>query len=238
MENNLKKTKILTIQFDLPVKYEELPLFRGAIIQLSQFKNNLFHNHTDEGVIYRYPLIQYKRIRHKAALLCQDEGTNAVHDIFETTDFSIMLGQKPVELKVEDIHAFPYHVGVWEEKFNYRLENWLPLNQENYQRYHQAEAFHEKVQILEKVLVGNLLSFCEGIGLKPEKEVRATIERIAKEKVIRYRGQVMQAYDIDFHSNVSIPNYAGLGKGSGIGYGMVLGVKKKSRNTKSENYQQ
>ncbi|MDD4191709.1 MAG: CRISPR-associated endonuclease Cas6 [Mangrovibacterium sp.] len=226
MNNNLKKTKLLTILFDLSIKYEGLPQLRGAIIQLSQFKSDLFHNHADGGVIYRYPLIQYKRIKRKAALLCIEEGANVVYEIFTAGDLNIMLGNKPVGLKVEDIHVFPFHIGVWEDQFHYRLENWLPLNQENYQRYHQMETFHEKVQVLEKVLVGNLLSFCEGIGLKPEKEVRAVIRRIAKEKVVRYRGQMMQAYDIDFSANVSIPNYAGLGKGSGIGFGMVITKKK------------
>lgn len=226
MQNSSKKIKILTVSFDFPIQYEELPLLRGAVIQLSQFKSDLFHNHTNEGVIYRYPLIQYKKIRKKAALFCLEEGTQVVSHVFDTGNLQIVLGNKPVTLIVEDIHAFPFLVEAGEATCHYRLENWLPLNQENYQRYHSCATFQEKAQVLENVLKGNLLTFCKGIGMHPDAEIRAVIERIAKEKIVKYRGQIMQAYDIDFSANISIPDYVGLGKGSGIGYGMVIAKRK------------
>lgn len=226
MQNDSKRIRLLTILFDLPIQYEELPLLRGAVIQLSQFKSDLFHNHTNEGVIYRYPLIQYKKIRKKAALFSLEEGTHVVNHVFDTGNLQIVLGSKPVELMVDDIHAYPFLVEVGEAQCYYRLENWLPLNQENYQRYHSCATFQEKAQVLENVLKGNLLTFCKGVGMQPDAEIRAVIERIAKEKIVKYRGQIMQAYDIDFSANISIPDYVGLGKGSGIGYGMVITKRK------------
>jgi hypothetical protein len=95
------------------------------------------------------------------------------------------------------------------------------LNQENYQKYNEVESYHEKMKILEGVLMGNLLTFCEGIGIAPERPIKASIIRIVKEKRIKYRGQVMQACDVDFKTNLSIPDFIGLGKGSGLGYGMA-----------------
>jgi len=221
MTDSSKEIKILTIQFDLPIQYEEIPLLRGVVIKLSNLKSDLFHNHGENGVIYRYPLIQYKRLRHNAALISIGEACNVIHDIFENSDFSIKLGKRSEKLKVEKIKSLLYKMLIGGE-FSYRLENWLPLNQENYKLYRQTKYFQQKAEILEKILTGNILAFCEGIGLNPQKNILSPITRIAREKVIPYRGQLMQAYDIDFRTNIFLPDYIGLGKGTGIGYGMLI----------------
>ena len=221
MEESLKHLRILIIRFDLPIRYEELSKFRGAIIHLTKEKNDFFHNHSEAGVIYRYPKIQYKKLGGKAALVCIDEGTKAIHDFFAGFHEPFILGAEQIELKVEDIKAHQFNVGVWENSFEYQLANWLPLNQENYQRYNEAESYHEKMQILECVLLGNLLTFCEGIGVNTERPIKAAITRIVNEKKIKYRGTLMQSYDVDIKTNLSIPNFIGLGKGSGLGCGMV-----------------
>lgn len=231
MEESVKHLKILTIRFDLPIRYEEISKFRGAIINLTKEKNDFFHNHSETGVIYRYPKIQYKKLGGKAALVCIDEGTEAIHDFFAGFHQPFILGTNVTELKVEDIKANQFNVGVWESSFDYQLANWLPLNQENYQKYNEVESYHEKMQILESVLLGNLLTFCEGIGIASERPIKASIIRVVKEKRIRYRGQVMQAYDVDIKTNLSIPNFIGLGKGSGLGYGMV--TNSPARQTRS-----
>lgn len=238
MEENLKHLRILTIRFDLPIRYEELSKFRGAIINLTKEKNDFFHNHSETGVIYRYPKIQYKKLGGKAALVCIDEGTEAIHDFFAGFHEPFIFGDNEVELKVEDIKASQYNIGVWDSSFDYKLANWLPLNQENYQKYNEVESYHEKIQILESVLLGNLLTFCEGIGLNAERPVKAAIKRIVSEKKIKYRGTLMQAYDVDIKTNLSIPNFIGLGKGSGLGYGVVtasLSRQTSSQQTKDTN---
>ena len=229
MEDILKHLRILTIRFDLPIRYEELSKFRGAIINLTKEKNDFFHNHSDTGLIYRYPKIQYKKLGGKAALVCIDEGTEAIHDFFAGFHKPFILGDQEVELKVEDIKASQYNVGVWESSFDYQLANWLPLNQENYQKYNEVESYHEKMKILEGVLMGNLLTFCEGIDIAPERPIKAAITRIVSEKKIKYRGTLMQAYDVDIKTNLSIPNFIGLGKGSGLGYGVVTVMRSKMK---------
>lgn len=238
MEDNYKRLRILTIRFDLPIRYEELSRFRGAIINLTKEKNDFFHNHTETGVIYRYPKIQYKKLGGKAALVCIDEGTEAIHDFFAGFHQPFILGTEVTELKVEDIKANQFNVGVWDSSFEYQLANWLPLNQENYLKYNEVESYHEKMQILESVLMGNLLTFCEGIGIAPERPLKAAITRIVNEKKLKYRGQLMQAYDVDIKTNLSIPDFIGLGKGSGLGYGVVtasLPRQTRSQQTKDTN---
>ena len=55
------KTSYLQLVFDTPLQSYEIPKFRAAVIEKTKRQSDLFHNHTeDAGVIYRYPLIQYK----------------------------------------------------------------------------------------------------------------------------------------------------------------------------------
>lgn len=231
MTEHMKDISIVSVIFNIPIRYEELPLLRGAVVKTTNFSNDLFHNHGDDGVIYRYPLIQYKKIRGKAALVCLEHGTEAVYDFFSQTDWSLNLGERRELLRVERIKSFRFTTGVWDQQYNYRLTNWLPLNQENYQKYHQSLRLAEKTAILEKVLTGNILTFLEGVGLKQDKAVVAAIRHINREKVLRYRGHLMQSYDIQFSANVTLPSYISLGKGSSVGYGVILSERLRySRN--------
>ena len=145
MNSSFPLARLINIRFDLPIRYEQLPQLRGAIIRVTGKRNDLFHNHGDEAVIYRYPQIQYKRIKGKAALVCLGEGTEAIHNFFFGTNWTIQLGPNEHELSVEEIKATQHRIQTWDHTFNYRMANWLPLNQENYLKYSQAETFHEKM---------------------------------------------------------------------------------------------
>jgi len=228
MAENYKQIRTLSIKFDLNIRYEDIPKFRGAVVNLTKEKNDLFHNHSEDGLIYRYPKIQYKKAGGKAAILCLDEGTEAIEDFFAGFNKPFVFGTETIELKVMEIKARQFNAGLWEETFDYRLANWLPLNQENYKQFHEVESLHEKTAILEKVLTGNLLTFCEGIGITPDRQVRAFITKIVNEKRIRYRGTVMQSYDVDIKTNLSLPDFIGLGKGSSVGFGIVMEIKNKA----------
>lgn len=222
MPDHVKPIKTVLVQFNLPVKNEDLPHFRGAVIETTKRNNDLFHNHADEGVIYRYPRIQYKKINGKAALVCYEEGTEAIYEFFSKTNWSLRLGNEEHEIRVEDIKARQFNVGIWDSVFQYKMTNWLPLNQENYQKFHQTESLTDKTVILEKVLMGNLLTFVQEMGVETDINIKAFITRIAREKVLPFHGQLMQSYDLHFNSNLSIPDYASLGKGASIGFGVVL----------------
>ena len=60
---------------------------KKPVIANSGSQNLLFHNHEpDERLRYRYPLIQYKRIHRKAAIICVGVGVSAfgLHQISTT----------------------------------------------------------------------------------------------------------------------------------------------------------
>ena len=77
MVHKINKVRIMVIRFSNTITLKEIPLMRGALIHaLDSNSNLLFHNHDESGLRYAYPLIQYKRINNKAAMVCINEGAD------------------------------------------------------------------------------------------------------------------------------------------------------------------
>ena len=96
----MKKIRLLNILFANNLSFTDIPKYRGAVIIHIEDKDiyYLFHNHIHNGFRYRYPLIQYKVIRKKAALLCINEGTEQIHAYFNNPDYELSIGNKKGEL--------------------------------------------------------------------------------------------------------------------------------------------
>ena len=101
----MKKIKILYVRFANELQTNEIELFRGAILAKLQDASVLFHNHIKDNFRYSYPLIQYKRIAKKAAIVCIEEGTEAIGQLFSTGDFQFQLGERPVQMEITSIKA-------------------------------------------------------------------------------------------------------------------------------------
>lgn len=197
-------------------------MFRGAIVKaVEQSGIDLFHNHTDEGLIYRYPLIQYKRIHQKAAIVCIGEGTEAIGQFFSSCNFNVNIGDRHVELEVESIKANKTLVQVWDSMFCYTIRKWLPFNKENYEQYLKLESLAEKYAMLERLLIGNILSFAKGVGIQFDKQVECKITEVSDPFSIMHKGVKLMGFDVSFKTNVSLPDFIGLGKGVSVGKGMV-----------------
>ncbi len=95
-------------------------------------------------MIYRYPLIQYKSINKKAALLCIEEGVEGMQDFFASTDWKLNIRSGSQPVKVENLNVRQHRIGLWDKSFNYKLTRWLPLNQENYKKYHELPGLAEQ----------------------------------------------------------------------------------------------
>jgi len=223
-----KTIRLLTVIFDLELNYNDIYRFRSAVIETTRRKNDLFHNHSETGSIYRYPLIQYKRLNNKAALLCIEEGIEGIQDFFAATDWKLNIGDRQQPVKVENLRVRQHRIGVWKKQFSYTINRWLPLNQDNYRKYHQLEDFGQKLALLEKILLANILSFLQGINLYVEEHIEVKITEILAQRIERYKNQEMQAFSVKFETNVSLPNYISLGKGSSSGFGVVKEIPKKN----------
>lgn len=222
----LKRIRYLRIQFDAEIAAYEIPAFRGAVIAKTGPEHILFHNHLNEKeFLYGYPVIQYKRIGKNPALVCVDYGVDEVHHLFVNHDLNITIGQRPITLSVRNLQMDQYTLQVWQRMFAYRLYNWLALNQENYKAYHQLEDEFSRIEYLENILKANILSFAKGMKWDVDKTISLRIDNIIHCKPVPFKKQRLMAFDIQFKSNVFLPDYLGLGKGVSLGFGTVTRVR-------------
>lgn len=216
-----KFVRTLTITYDLDIEHCEVPLFRGAVIQSLENKSLLFHNHQGDKLRYAYPLIQYKTIQHRAAIFCLGEGTEEIGELFTSQNNCLVLGEGVKEVQVDRIMPRVCNVQEWNQMFKYRINRWIPFNSANYAKFNSVEGVVEQTRILEKLLIGNILSFAKGLGIHFEQEVQCKITSVSPVRIVKIKGVKKQSYQVEFNCNVSLPDYIGLGKHASINCGVV-----------------
>ena len=107
---------------------------------------------------------------------------------------------------------------------HYRLRSWLPLNSENYKQYQESESLVERIQILERVLVGNILSFLKGVDIYLEEQLAVHVTDITGQRAVTYKKVKLMAFDIEFKANIQLPQYIGIGKNASIGCGVLTKI--------------
>lgn len=224
----MKYIRTLTVLTDAEIRQNEIPLFRGAVIHsLGEHPNVYFHNHLDDDNFrYAYPLIQYKRLESKAAIVCVEDGVDIIGQFLTEVDGTLTIGDRQITCNTGRIQPARILVQTWEEMFNYHISRWLPLNSQNYQRYKGIEGVVEKVSFLENILKANLLSMLKGLDIHLEKELILKITEISDSYLIHNKGVKMMAFNADFKCNLSIPNNIGIGKNASIGCGIVHQLRK------------
>lgn len=219
-----KSIQTFVVKFSNELAFGEIPLFRGAVINsLGANPELLFHNHTGDNTYrYSYPLIQYKRIHKKAAIFCIGEGVDVMGEFLSANNFSIMLGERPVKLTIEAVSPKRTLVQTWDSVFRYHLRNWLSLNSDNYLKLKDLDEYSARIAFLENILIGNLLSFAKGMKIDIQKEITCKLLSLSEPRLINVKGVKMMAFDTEFKTNLSLPDYMGIGKHASIGFGTVV----------------
>jgi len=227
----VKKIRILTVIFDTIIKNYEIEAFRGAVIEKVGRENSvLFHHHlNDKAFLYRYPLIQYKQINNRPAIICIEHGVDEIHRFFEKRDWSVKIGDRWLDTRIYRLLLNHFNMQVWESTFHYHIRNWIALNQSNYQKYQKLEGEKERIEFLERTLTANIISFAKGIEWDVEKEIKLSITSPVEIKKVTLKGQKMMGFNMNFKTNVFLPNYIGLGKSVSLGFGMIKQINKKEK---------
>lgn len=224
----------MRLVLEQPLKPSEIPSFRGAVIRKVGEDLDVFHNHKgSEGYVYRFPLIQYKLIHGKAALFCIEEGMEEVYRLFEGRKKNLVVNGKKVPLKLDKLNIASFTFNVWNRKFTYNIFNWLALNQKNFVILQSLHNEEEKKNFLARILVGNILSMAKTLNWHIEKTIEAQILDIMREKKVRFKSIPFTAFDVRFTTNVSLPEYIGLGKGASHGFGVIRKVKPTKKSEES-----
>lgn len=225
----MPNVRVIKIVFDTVLKMHEIPAFRGGIISVVGREQVIFHNHLgDERYHYAYPLVQYKTQGKNAGIVCVGDGVDEIHHFFTKNDGIIRIGSANRPLHVENVKINRFQVQVGEHNLSYRIKNWLPLNEKNFEKYQRIDSLQEKLLFLEKILTGNVLSFAKGIGWTVDQPIQTAITNLPEVSWLRHKGVKLMAMDIDFKINVCLPFDIGLGKGASVGFGSIEKVKNKN----------
>jgi hypothetical protein len=226
----VKKTETLLITFDGEIKPQELPKFRGAIIQAGG-QGILFHQHKEDGrTIGRYPLIQYKILQRKPSLFCLGEGTFEAMKLFQGKPLELRIGDQLHHWGIFKMRADQSTFQAWDRPLQYTISNWLALNNKNTALFNNLyESPHEQIALLEKILIGNIITMAKGIGWTIDKTVEVHIQGTIQQSMRTYKSQGFHSFSCSFQTNVSLPNGIGLGKGASHGFGTVWRKNPKER---------
>lgn len=221
-----KYIRTLTITYDLPISQREISLFRGAVLKsLGDKANLLYHNHTGADTFrYAYPLIQYKRLNGKAAIVCVEKGVELVGQLLSELSGTIMIGKREANCLIEQIQTKDVSVHITDQPIYYQLHHWLPLNSKNYEQYQKTDDLIERIKILERVLIGNILSFLKGMDIHLEEQVLLNITEIKKQQIVHYKNIKLMDFDVGIKTNLNLPQHIGIGKNASIGFGTLTKV--------------
>lgn len=218
-----KALTTLAVQFDMQLSGAEIPRFRRMVNDIIGAENDLFHNHDERGKHkYRYPLVQYKTANGNALLLgIADAGVLAVQAFLEHSKFREVRDKVASENFLLTSHEHDELLLHRKPVNSYRLHHWLALNDANARRWREDKNMVARLHLLEGALAGHILKFCSAIQWRLPPHSLLVQLTDCRERRVRFRGNPFTAFDIRFRTNITLPNYVGLGKAVAHGFGVL-----------------
>lgn len=225
--------RLIRLTFDLPLERRDIAGFRAAVAQAAGLEEDIFHNHRSDGSVqYRYPLVQYRSERGKAAVVGIDDGVEALFNWYAKAQ-SLLFNEVEHPLRIAGMemqqHALRYHP----ELQTYRLYQWLALNQEHYREWAALPDLASRAAALERALVAHILTFCRAVDWRLPQRLEVSIVSIGATYRTRLLGNDLVAFDLTFRSNLWIPAHIGLGKGVSHGFGVCRPERKRRVSSKT-----
>jgi hypothetical protein len=228
----------LTLEFNIPCLPQEVKLFRGVIAQLGGLDNALFHQHDNSGeeskLLHRYPLIQYRSYKDKPYIYAINEGRDAMMDLWKSGAIEKYYAAKGIVLRI-DVYDKPTQylrlVPLQENNlYRYRIIQWVPFNNANYNVYKSLPTYLNKVAFLERLLAQHLKGLATALQWHwdtSEHQLLVTIDDIDRfEKITEHRNNFI-AIDLVFYTNALLPDRIAIGNDMAFGKGWLHKQPKK-----------
>jgi hypothetical protein len=177
----------------------------------------LLHKHIVGVNRYCYPVIQFKRIKGQAAIVCIGEGTESIGGFFSS------MTEKDTE--IDTVKAEKTIIQAWDGSFTYTIRKYLPLSSDNFSEYQKLNEENMRHEFIEKILKANIFLFAESIGITFDREIVCVLTELEEKLPAKYKNHTFVSFDLKFKTNVSLPDYIGLGIGVGHGFGLVVRVR-------------
>jgi len=210
---------IATLVFeDQHLHTHDLPQWRRLVNDVLHWQEPLLHNHTPEGGEYhRYPLVQYRALAGRGALLGIGDGAHALLRVLPLLQAE--LGRATLQME---------EAAIQEGHYGYALYRWLALNPANYHEWKQTTSLAAHVQQLERILTGQLLGCLKTLEIEPLPKIVVEIQHLDELghfEIPTDKGTVSHlAFGVKFGCNVLLPAQLGIGKFSAKGYGILQAV--------------
>ena len=217
----MEAKNIAILRFEENLSFVELRCFRGAIIDMVGRDNPFFHNHETSGLRYAYPMIQYKVIEGHVCIAGIAEAAMAVIQLVNRFPCSLSIGTKNMEFHVLDCKLVPFVPKLEITPKLYGLSNYIGLTDDNFKKYHSMLALSDKIVLLEQIITGNILSFLKGIGYFAEERIECVITKFCEPKELPYKHVKFDCFDLQFVSNIELPDFIALGKSGSVGFGTL-----------------
>jgi hypothetical protein len=222
MKDNKIFSSVTRLYFDrlFDKQYVESKDVRGAIAGLYP-DEILLHQHYEDGTVkYNYPRVQYKFIQGECLIVGIDEGAKAASNLNLIGEI-IVLSHHEYRILRKDasFQELPYGCVKTLSSYSF-LTPWLALNEKNYEKYQRLGTWAKKKEMLEKILIGNIISMSKSLGYTVPEPIKADIKHM-KEVQTKLKGTPMLGFLGTFSVNFEIPDYWGIGKSVSRGFGTV-----------------
>jgi hypothetical protein len=153
------------------------------------------------------------------------DGAVAVSNLQNMID-SLKIGDELIEVCGQQFSQQDVKFGDTSYNIFYSfLTPWLALNEENYERYKMAGP-KEQIDLLRRILIGNILSMSKGLGYVVTEEIKVSKLDVYPVKTpVRLKGVGMTGFKGTFSVNFELPDHIGLGKSVSRGFGTVVKQK-------------
>jgi len=220
-----KKINICRIKFpEIELQARDAHKLRGYFGNTFKEHSPLLHNHWESGnVRYRYPNVQYKVIDKIPTLIGIEEGAELLSQLFFKVREIDISGQKyPIQSK--NIEVEDEEVGFSHNLEEYSFQTlWMALNQRNFSTYQKLDNA-EKQDMLNRILVGHILSFFRNMGVELKQNERLMARVNVEEKTTNFKGHKMIAFSGGFIVNAHLPEGIGIGRSSSRGFGTIIKI--------------
>lgn len=213
--------KIAILRFEEKLDTAKLRCFRGAIIDMVGSEAICFHNHTENGYLYRYPTVQYKVMDGHVCLVGIGDSAFSVMQLAGRFPCEILIGKQRMTFHVLDCKLVPYEPMIEDAPKLYRLNQYIALTDDNFKKYHSMLALTDKITFVEHIIAGNILAFLKGIGYHAAEHIEVAITRFSELREKSYKQVKFDVFDVQFVSNILLPDAIGLGKSVSVGFGVL-----------------
>lgn len=228
----------LTLEFSIPCLPLEVKQFRGVIAELGGWNNDLFHQHDNSGeeskLLHRYPLIQYRSYKDKPYIYSINEGRDALMTLWKSGAIEKYYKAKGIALHIDSFDKPKQYLRLvpMQEQlmYRYRILQYVPFNNANYEVYKNLPTYLNKVAFLERLLVQHLMGLAAALHWKWDKsehQLLVTIDDIDRFEKIREHHNNFIAIDLVFYTNALLPDRIAIGNDMAFGRGWLHKQQKK-----------